>query len=786
MADGDVLIDARIRIDKSKQDLKTLKATINAEVKDMEKQFNDAGKAIANYTDKFNDTQAKLKQVNAQVDEMKSKMQGMSKSQVAEFKLSSGYSPELLKQQEKLQKEANSYKAEIEGAKRVQQELTTEIGRAKEKQVEVTNEIKNTSKKTKDVDDGIKKADKSMKTLSKSSKSTVKSMTSGFKDMAKYLLVFTGVESIFSLLTQSINQFFNSTDRQAQQLKADMDNLRVNIGNALIPAIQGVLNIFYKILAVVGAIVKAFSGINIFAKSTADATAETASNSEKQLASFDKVNKLSSSSSGGGGSDITPTDLSAMMKQYEELANKVKSIFEFILEPFKKAWETTGQEVMNSMSNAFNSIKGLIGEIGQSFTNIWSNGTVQKGAETILKIFARIMDIISTIADNWREAWANNNNGDKIVQNLANAFNSLLGIIEHVLTIINNILKSDFVQWLTNLAVLGVEKVTEALSFVLDKLEKFFGFLSGENQEKLDGWSIVLGSLAVAIGLVVTAITLYNTISAIATAVTTALGGAVALLTSPITLVVLAITALIAIIVLLAQNWDTISKALVDGWNWVKEQAQKIWNAIAEFFKTVFNTIGGVVKTAWNTIKSVITTVLNNLKSAISTVLNSIKSTWNNVWTNIKTVVVNVWNSIWGVIRSVINNILSGIENFVNGTIRGINWVLSGISKIANAVGSLIGLNPINLQLGTISLPRLAKGGIVNQPTQALIGEAGKEAVIPLENNTEWMEILADKIADKINLGQITVPVNIGGKEFMKQVIKLNRQYGFSTNGGGF
>lgn len=52
--------------------------------------------------------------------------------------------------------------------------------------------------------------------------------------------------------------------------------------------------------------------------------------------------------------------------------------------------------------------------------------------------------------------------------------------------------------------------------------------------------------------------------------------------------------------------------------------------------------------------------------------------------------------------------------------------------------------------LGTIGvpqIPRLARGGIVNQPTQALIGEAGKEAVLPLENNTEWMDILASKIA---------------------------------------
>lgn len=54
--------------------------------------------------------------------------------------------------------------------------------------------------------------------------------------------------------------------------------------------------------------------------------------------------------------------------------------------------------------------------------------------------------------------------------------------------------------------------------------------------------------------------------------------------------------------------------------------------------------------------------------------------------------------------------------------------------------------------INNISIPRLAKGGIVNQPTRALIGEAGKEAVLPLENNTEWMDILAEKIARILSL----------------------------------
>lgn len=54
-------------------------------------------------------------------------------------------------------------------------------------------------------------------------------------------------------------------------------------------------------------------------------------------------------------------------------------------------------------------------------------------------------------------------------------------------------------------------------------------------------------------------------------------------------------------------------------------------------------------------------------------------------------------------------------------------------------------------QIGIIAsqkyVPMLAKGGIVDGATTAIIGEAGKEAVLPLENNTGWMEDLARKLA---------------------------------------
>lgn len=60
-----------------------------------------------------------------------------------------------------------------------------------------------------------------------------------------------------------------------------------------------------------------------------------------------------------------------------------------------------------------------------------------------------------------------------------------------------------------------------------------------------------------------------------------------------------------------------------------------------------------------------------------------------------------------------------------------------------------IGGRHFGIDMEEMKIPRLATGGITNRPTTALIGEAGREAVLPLENNTEWMDDLADRIGSR-------------------------------------
>jgi hypothetical protein len=92
---------------------------------------------------------------------------------------------------------------------------------------------------------------------------------------------------------------------------------------------------------------------------------------------------------------------------------------------------------------------------------------------------------------------------------------------------------------------------------------------------------------------------------------------------------------------------------------------------------------------------------------------------------------------------------------------------------------SLWSYNPLSVP----KIPKLAHGGIVNRPGRgvpAIIGEAGAEAVLPLENNTEWMDILADKI----NSGNVTIPIYLDGKKMYTYMVDIGKRRAFAANGG--
>lgn len=152
----------------------------------------------------------------------------------------------------------------------------------------------------------------------------------------------------------------------------------------------------------------------------------------------------------------------------------------------------------------------------------------------------------------------------------------------------------------------------------------------------------------------------------------------------------------------------------------------------------------------------------------------------------------NKLKSVFGSVGEFISDVFGGISDvfkgLINGIISGLNVFIGGINKIKFDVPDwvpAIGGKKFGFDIPTI--PKLARGGIVDKPTFAMIGEAGKEAVMPLENNTGWIDLLASKLSNNVNNGNpIQLTVKIGEDTIFDKFIDYVENKGFETNGEVF
>lgn len=206
------------------------------------------------------------------------------------------------------------------------------------------------------------------------------------------------------------------------------------------------------------------------------------------------------------------------------------------------------------------------------------------------------------------------------------------------------------------------------------------------------------------------------------------------------------------------QAWNNIKDFFINLWAKIKEKASNTWEGIknvfsvvgswfhdkvispvANFFSGMWDKLKNGAKNAWAGIKNVFSTVANFFGDIFSKAWKKVKdvfSTGGKIFDGIKEGIVKAF-------KTIVNAIITGINKVVAIPFNGINWALNKIKNV-----SILGLKPFDW-ISTISvpqIPKLAKGGITNGATLAEIGEAGREMVLPLEANTQWMDLLADKI----------------------------------------
>lgn len=209
------------------------------------------------------------------------------------------------------------------------------------------------------------------------------------------------------------------------------------------------------------------------------------------------------------------------------------------------------------------------------------------------------------------------------------------------------------------------------------------------------------------------------------------------------------------------------------------EVIKAVWSTVIAFFtmvwagiKAVFAVVKGVlsgnfsdawtaIKNLWDKAKNFFSTVWEGIKGVFGAVKSWFSNTFSAAWQAVKNV-FSGWGSffsgLWNRIKTTFSNLGTNIANAISGAVKsGINGVISmiqgTINTAINIINGAIGL--INLipgvdvgEIDHVTLPRLAKGGIVNKPTLAQIGEDGAEAVVPLEKNTGWIDRVAERISE--------------------------------------
>lgn len=178
-------------------------------------------------------------------------------------------------------------------------------------------------------------------------------------------------------------------------------------------------------------------------------------------------------------------------------------------------------------------------------------------------------------------------------------------------------------------------------------------------------------------------------------------------------------------------------------------------NNIREFFRNLGEWMEGTFGFKWKNVFETVKNVVKAFRDFMGPIINSLEVVFLGLTNFISGVFSNNWRRAWFGVRQIFEGIVSGLSHIfkapLNFMIDGINKFLSGIGKI-KIPDWVPGVGGKGFSIPRI--PRLAKGGIVSASTIANIGEAGTEAVIPLQRNTQGLDMIAEKISERLSLSQ--------------------------------
>lgn len=292
-----------------------------------------------------------------------------------------------------------------------------------------------------------------------------------------------------------------------------------------------------------------------------------------------------------------------------------------------------------------------------------------------------------------------------------------------------------------------IQKIANGIGAIADR----WNALPKDTQQRIVAVGVALAAIGPALLLISKVLALVSTAITVATTVVGGLSTALSFLAAnPVVLIIAGITALVAAIVILWNKSEAFRNFILGVWTniqnvfgalvaWFGQKKQELLN----FFAGIPAWFGSIFGQAWQAIKNTFA---------------GWASFWGGLWTTIRNkftaIGTSIASAISGAVRSGINGVISRIESVINGAIGIINGAINLINKIpAVHVG----------KVGRVSFPRLAKGGIVDSTTIAMIGEGqSPEAVIPLDTLWKKLDAMTDSLSGQGGGG---ITVNVYGAE---------------------
>lgn len=592
----------------------------------------------------------------------------------------------------------------------------------------------------------IKRNKKHLKEVNKETKKIGASTKSGIAGFGKMGLALMAVRFAMRAVSAAAQEYMAINT----QLEGQMNTLKALWGQVLGPAIEWFINLLIKAISYVNEFVVALSGINYIAraneaalKKQAKATGGAAK--AAQLAGFDEQTKLTDTS----GSD-NPVSL------LEETVANMPAFMEKMLEQIKAgdwygAGVTAGEALMSGIDSMdWYSIGSKIGDV--------IGGAAAFAIGLLLSIDPMTI--------------------------LTSAMELMSGLVDSLTTVIQGMDWMDIGKKIVDLLLFAVA-MTNPFSAIMTVM------LTPEGRTLASSAAELVGSV----------------IGALATAI---VGAAQRIGELGLTLWTTLKTYFDDYV-----DWEGTPEDIIEGlFNGIVDALKSvgewiynnIWVPFRDGFKEAFDihSPSGKMKEFGGDIISGlfsgITNGISKIRTACETIWTTIKNVFSSVGTWFQTTFSNAWQKVKDVFSKggkIFDGIKDGISStfktIVNGLIDGINKVIkvpfNSINSMLNTIRSIkiLGIQPfINMwsynPLSVPQIPKLALGGIVNRPGRgvpAIIGEAGAEAVLPLENNTEWMDILADKIGG----GTITIPITLDGKKIATYVVDIQKKKAFAMNG---